>query len=80
MVSRSVGRARPKRGEAVAGYLQPGRVGKRPLVGYFDRDAHKAIKQLALDEDRTLEDLMREAFYDLLTKVGRRQAAALFQR
>lgn len=71
------GRAGP--GDRAAGYIQPGRVGKKPLVGYFDKEAHKAIKQLALDLDRRVEDLMGEAFRDLLIKLGRHQKALLFE-
>ncbi|MGQ0598807.1 ribbon-helix-helix domain-containing protein [Aquabacterium sp.] len=68
------------RGERASGYIQPGRVGKKPLVGYFDKDAHKAIKQLALDLDRGVEDLMGEAFHDLLIKFRKTQEADLFRR
>ncbi|WP_368408581.1 ribbon-helix-helix domain-containing protein [Caldimonas mangrovi] len=71
--------ARAGRGERAAGYIQPGRVGKKPLVGYFSKDAHKAIKQLALDLDRKVEDLMGEAFHDLLIKVHRYREAKLFR-
>jgi len=60
-------------------YVQPGRVGKKPLVGYFDKDAHKAVKQLALDLDRKVEELMGEAFHDLLVKHGRPDAARHFK-
>lgn len=70
---------RASRGERAAGYIQPGRVGKKPLVGYFSKDAHKAIKQLALDLDRKVEDLMGEAFYDLLVKLQRQREAQLFK-
>jgi hypothetical protein len=61
------------------GYVQPGRVGKKSLVGYFDKDAHKAVKQLALDLDRKVEELMGEAFHDLLVKHGRTDAAKHFK-
>ena len=70
---------RAGRGERAAGYIQPGRVGKKPLVGYFNKDAHKAIKQLALDLDRKVEDLMGEAFHDLLVKLQRQRDAQLFK-
>lgn len=60
-------------------YVQPGRVGKKSLVGYFDKDAHKAVKQLALDLDRKVEELMGEAFHDLLVKHGRTDAAKHFK-
>ena len=62
-----------------SGYVQPGRVDKKSLVGYFSKDAHKAVKLLALDLDRGVEDLMREAFRDLLAKHGRPDAAKLFE-
>jgi len=70
--------SRAGRGERASGYIQPGRVGKKPLVGYFDKEAHKAIKQLALDLDRKVEDLMGEAFHDLLLKLHRTKEANLF--
>jgi hypothetical protein len=70
---------RARRGDRAAGYIQPGRVGKKPLVGYFSKDAHKAIKQLALDLDRKVEDLMGEAFHDLLVKQERHREAQLFK-
>lgn len=72
-------RTRAGRGDRAAGYIQPGRVGKKPLVGYFDKEAHKAIKQLALDLDRTVEDLMGEALRDLLVKLQRHHQAQLFK-
>lgn len=70
---------RAGRGERAAGYIQPGRVGKKPLVGYFSKDAHKAVKQLALDLDRKVEDLLGEALHDLLVKRGRLREADLFK-
>ena len=70
---------RSARGDRVAGYVQPGRIGKKPLVGYFSKEAHRAIKQLALDLDRNVEDLMREAFHDLLIKLHRQRDAQLFK-
>ncbi|WP_374221314.1 ribbon-helix-helix domain-containing protein [Variovorax sp. E3] len=71
--------ARTGRGQQAAGYVQPGRVGKKALVGYFDKVAHKVIRQVALDLDRNVEDLMEEAFHDLLVKMGRHQEAVLFE-
>lgn len=70
---------RADRGERAAGYIQPGRIGKKPLVGYFNKDVHKAIKQLALDLDRKVEDLMGEAFHNLLVKLNRHRDAELFK-
>lgn len=71
--------ARAGRGERVAGYIQPGRIGKKPLVGYFSKEAHKAVKQLALDLDLKVEDLLGEALHDLLVKRGKLREAELFK-
>lgn len=71
-------RTRSGRGSQATGYVQPGRVDKKPLVGYFDKEAHRAIKQLALDLDRNIEDLMGEALHDLLVKLGRHREALMF--
>lgn len=76
--------SRPKvtrdgRGERAAGYIQPGRIGKKPLVGYFSKEAHKAVKQLALDLDRKVEDLLGEALRDLLIKHTRLREAEFFK-
>ena len=47
--------------------------------GLLQQDVHKAIKQLALDLDRKVEDLMGEAFHDLLVKLNRHRDAELFK-
>ena len=61
----ATGAATAERG--ARGYVQPSRVGKKPLVGYFDKDAQKAVKQLALDLDRKVEELMGhcESYVDM---------------
>ena len=43
----------------------PGRRGKKALIGYFDPSVSKQLKQLALDEDSTVQQLLGEAL-DLL--------------
>lgn len=49
--------------------LPRSRVGKKALIGYFDPDVSKQLKQLMLDEDRSsVQELLREALNDLFEK------------
>ena len=45
----------------------PSRRGKKALIGYFDPSVSKQLKQLALDEDSTVQQLLGEAL-DLLSQ------------
>lgn len=45
-----------------------GRVGKKVISGFFDPQASKQLARLAIDQDRSNEDLLREALNDLFTK------------
>jgi hypothetical protein len=45
-----------------------GRIGKKVISGFFDRDVSKQLARLAIDKDRSNEDLLREALNDLFTK------------
>lgn len=46
----------------------PSRQGKKALIGYFDPDVSKQLKQLALDQDSNIQELLREALNDLFQK------------
>ena len=47
----------------------PSRVGKKALIGYFDPDVSKQLKQIALDHDRdSVQELLREALNDFFQK------------
>jgi hypothetical protein len=50
--------------------LPPSRVGKKPITGFFDPSVSKQLRKLALDEDSTVQDLVREALNDLFRKKG----------
>jgi hypothetical protein len=50
---------------------QPGRVGKKPLIGYFSPECMKQFKQITLDRDTTQQDLLAEALNDLFQKYGK---------
>jgi hypothetical protein len=49
----------------------PSRVGKKAITAFFDPAVSKQLKQLGLERDATVQDLMREALNDLFQKHGR---------
>ena len=55
--------------------IKPSRVGKKPVTGYFDPAVSRQIKQMALDQDSSIQDLMREAFNDLFEKHNQKPIA-----
>jgi hypothetical protein len=50
--------------------VQKSRQGKKSLTVYLSADQVKAVRLLAVRNDRTLEDMTREALNDLLRKYG----------
>ncbi len=46
----------------------PSRVGKKALIGYFDPGVSKQLKQMALDGDTSVQELLREAINDFFQK------------
>jgi hypothetical protein len=48
-----------------------GRTGKKAVSAYFSREMSRALHLLALEQDRSLQALMGEAFDDLLRKYGK---------
>jgi len=63
--------AEPPAHRAANGHQQPGRAGKKPLIGYFSPECMKQVKQIGLDRDKTQQDLLAEALNDLFTKYGK---------
>jgi hypothetical protein len=49
----------------------PGRVGKKAIVGFFPLEVSKQMKQIAIDENSSIQDLMTEALNDLFVKRGK---------
>ena len=47
------------------------RIGKKALSGYFSADLSRSLHQLGLEEGKSLQALMGEAFDDLLRKYGK---------
>ena len=48
--------------------LVPSRIGKKPVTGFFDPAVSRQIKKLGLDQDKTMQELLQEAFNDLFRK------------
>lgn len=46
----------------------PSRAGKKALIGYFEPGVSKQLKQIGLDRDTTVQDLLGEALNDLFQK------------
>jgi len=61
--------AKPDEGQKPS--LPPSRKGKKAITGFFDPAVSKQMKQIGLEQDRTLQDLMAEAINDLFQKHGK---------
>ncbi|MGC8553642.1 MAG: ribbon-helix-helix domain-containing protein [Phycisphaerae bacterium] len=49
-------------------YFAATRVGMKRLTVVVEPEEHRRVKRLSVDTDRSIEDLMREALADLLSK------------
>lgn len=48
--------------------IAPSRAGKKPITGFFGPEVSKQLKKVALDKDRTMQELLQEALNDLFRK------------
>jgi hypothetical protein len=62
---------RPPNAETPSYTTAPSREGKKVVAGYFDPAVSRQLKQLALEENSSLQDLLREAINDLFRKRGK---------
>jgi hypothetical protein len=74
------GRAEPPGPPAVAApnpqaNRVPSRRGKKTIAGFFDPAASRQLRQIALDEDSDVQELLREAINDLFEKRGKPRIA-----
>ena len=53
----------------------PSRQGKKAITGFFDPVVSRQLKQLALDEDKTVQSLLSEALNDLFIKYNHKPIA-----
>ncbi|EDX83540.1 hypothetical protein S7335_784 [Synechococcus sp. PCC 7335] len=56
-------------------HYRPSRSGKKAIIGYFDPAVSKQVRQLALDEDTSVEALVGEALDLLFEQRGLPQIA-----
>lgn len=54
-----------------AQYRQPSREGTAPITAHFPKEVRRQLKGLANELDRTMHDLIAEAFNDLFAKHGK---------
>jgi len=53
----------------------PGRRGKKTIAGFFDPAASRQLRQIALEEGLSVQELLREAINDLFEKRGKSRIA-----
>ena len=53
----------------------PSRRGRKAVTIYLDTAAHRQLRMLALEQSRSVQDLMTEATNDLLQKHGKARIA-----
>jgi hypothetical protein len=46
----------------------PARQGKKVIAGFFDLAVSRRLKQIGLERDLTIQDLLKEALNDLFRK------------
>ena len=57
-------------------YRQPSRVGTRPITVHFPQEVRDQLKLIALQQKKTLHNLLAEGFNDLFAKYGKPEIAS----
>jgi hypothetical protein len=55
--------------------VSPGRRGKKLIAGHFDPAVSRQLRELAIAEESSIQELLREAINDLFGKKGKRRIA-----
>src|SRR5579883_647832 len=55
--------------------VPPSRTGKKTIAGHFDPAVSRQLRQVALEEDSSVQELLREAINDLFEKKGKPRLA-----
>jgi hypothetical protein len=61
--------------QAGANYRQPSRAGTRPITVHFPEEVRGQLKLIALQQKKTLHNLLAEGFNDLFAKYGKPEIA-----
>ena len=56
---------------STATYTPPSRRGTKAVSGHFDPAVSRQLRAIALDEDSSVQELLREALNDLFIKRGK---------
>ena len=56
-------------------YIAPVRIGKKAVTGWFEPDVVRQLKLLGIEQNMTIQDLMKEALNDLFSKYNKAQIA-----
>lgn len=63
-------KTQPKTSPSPTSTTAPSRVGKKLIAGHFDPAVHRQLKQLSVNENTSIQDLLGEALSDLFQKHG----------
>jgi len=63
--------APPLARRTTSGFYAATRAGKKKVTAAISPEAHKLLRQLSLDHDKTTEALLVEALHDLFSKYGK---------
>jgi hypothetical protein len=61
-------RDQESKGSRLLRVVAPSRAGKKPITGFFEPEVSRQIKKVALDRDKTMQELLQEALNDLFRK------------
>jgi hypothetical protein len=61
-------------------HQQPGRHSTKPITTHFPREVRDQLKILAIEQNKTLQDLIAEGFNDLFAKYGKPEIAPKSRR
>lgn len=53
----------------------PSREGKRPVTAYLEKDAHKQLRVLGIDLEKSNQEMIIEALNDYFERHGRNRTA-----
>ena len=53
----------------------PGRQGKKAVAGFFDPAVSRLLKQIGIERDTSIQELLGEAINDLFSKHGQRNSS-----
>ncbi|MBC8524334.1 MAG: hypothetical protein ISR54_07670 [Chlorobium phaeobacteroides] len=56
-------------------YVAPVRRGKKAVTGWFEPDVVRQLKLLGIEQNTTIQDLMKESLNDLFVKYKKAQIA-----